>query len=595
MSHGNESVGEHMDPSLPGGAGTLQQTLERASKAKKVGKGKRQRREEDITNNDDAANAAAAGLEAMQHGAYGPAGEETDQPLPAIGQVAEWNAQQRNLEAQADFTAPPSVGGMVEANVPAPPTPNVALEGVRVEQPKRGRGRPRRPLDPYFDLRQNVINGQPVEGTNQFRVPEAHMQRVIDFVSPVSKKRKRADDEQGKLNSEEPISDSELPTAGPFLKPEVKDIEAAVEEYRAARDYTQFAVNDLIHQRTRDHRPDIRALWDGIYERFVLPTGKLRRTRVAIQRTTRRRFHNFESRGKWTPEEDAQLKACYDANPQKWVHIGKQLGRMPEDCRDRWRNYLACGDTRKQEDWTAKEEQELTRAVEETKDAIRTELQRQAREERIAFREQDVDSRINFNSVSEKMHKTRSRLQCYQHWRIMQARTGDAPYPTADDDNMTKMMKRMRKNRAEIKYSKMNTREKVHILQQVLDTPATQEKDIPWKQLVENDSGKKYTAKDRKTAFRKMKAEAEIAGTIVPGMQLDMIVGALIKQAQASVPDAEMAAATVGAPEVAPMKRGRKPKKKVEVEDASAIDPRLEAEAYGEHPEGDVEAGADEA
>lgn len=51
----------------------------------------------------------------------------------------------------------------------------------------------------------------------------------------------------------------------------------------------------------------------------------------------RRKYHIFEQRGKWTSEEEQELaKLCAEKEGQ-WAEIGKTLGRMPEDCRDRWK------------------------------------------------------------------------------------------------------------------------------------------------------------------------------------------------------------------------------------------------------------------
>ncbi|KAH3900612.1 Nsi1p SCDLUD_003604 [Saccharomycodes ludwigii] len=87
------------------------------------------------------------------------------------------------------------------------------------------------------------------------------------------------------------------------------------------------------------------------------------RTRSSIYKHVRRRYHIFEQRGKWTPEEDTKLKNLCLIKEGQWSYIGQQLGRMPEDCRDRWRNYLKCGEHKNANKWTKTEEEKLVKVV----------------------------------------------------------------------------------------------------------------------------------------------------------------------------------------------------------------------------------------
>lgn len=77
----------------------------------------------------------------------------------------------------------------------------------------------------------------------------------------------------------------------------------------------------------------------------------------------RRKYHIFEQRGKWTAEEEQELaKLCAEKEGQ-WAEIGKTLGRMPEDCRDRWRNYVKCGTNRASNRWSVEEEELLKKVI----------------------------------------------------------------------------------------------------------------------------------------------------------------------------------------------------------------------------------------
>ena len=50
--------------------------------------------------------------------------------------------------------------------------------------------------------------------------------------------------------------------------------------------------------------------------------------------------------GKWSPEEDEQLRQLVQEKGNHWMEIGRALSRMAEACRDRWRSIhqarLAC-------------------------------------------------------------------------------------------------------------------------------------------------------------------------------------------------------------------------------------------------------------
>ena len=89
------------------------------------------------------------------------------------------------------------------------------------------------------------------------------------------------------------------------------------------------------------------------------------RTRSSIYKHIRRKYHIFEQRGKWTPEEDQELARLCLEKEGHWTEVGKLLGRMPEDCRDRWRNYMKCGSKRGSKRWSKEEEELLTTVVNE--------------------------------------------------------------------------------------------------------------------------------------------------------------------------------------------------------------------------------------
>ena len=62
----------------------------------------------------------------------------------------------------------------------------------------------------------------------------------------------------------------------------------------------------------------------------------------------------FWLQGKRSKEEDEQLRELVGEKGSKWKEISLKLGRLPEGCRDRWRE-LKLGTSRKAGRWTEEE------------------------------------------------------------------------------------------------------------------------------------------------------------------------------------------------------------------------------------------------
>lgn len=131
--------------------------------------------------------------------------------------------------------------------------------------------------------------------------------------------------------------------------------------------------------------------WRNIYKVFSY------RSVSSVYKHVRRKFHIFDVRAKWTKSDDEQLKQLTLTYPSKWTQIGELMGRMPEDCRDRYRNYLVVGENRKKSNWTQDEVDKLMAIVDEQLAVVST---------------------VNWTLVAEKMG-TRSRIQCRYKWNRM--------------------------------------------------------------------------------------------------------------------------------------------------------------------------------
>lgn len=308
---------------------------------------------------------------------------------------------------------------------------------------------------------------------------------------------KRMKDGDGAAVPVDETREDEFHSDGPFTETEKTVIDRYVQSFNEQYGLSQEAFNSLIQNKDRKLDELSRNLWTQLY--LVLP----KRDHKAMQRHMRRRFHNFHKRGEWAAEEDEQLKALHDVNPAKWKWIGEQLGRMAEDCRDRWRNYVVCGEARRTDHWDEKEEEELSIAVHECMREVKDAAKDRARQNASAFREdQDWESQINFNNVSAKLSHSRSRLQCLQHWKALQMR-----------ESLDKKKRRVNPNKkgkaeaqktARAQYQKMLPGDKFQMLQDISQSETSDEDKIPWSILAQR-SPMKWTPDDWKHAYTRMK------------------------------------------------------------------------------------------
>lgn len=431
-------------------------------------------------------------------------------------------------QAEQPMTLSESLPGQLYA-----PAPSNNLPGMNIDQQgkdgKKGkkRGRPKKKPDPDTEAASQAGAQQQlsVDGGAEPRkdgldassgnadgatdsTPKAKKQKRRKREAPLDgdegdnadageppKKRRKSEivvDETGLTEKER-----ELRESGPLSKLEWRKVDEVVEQYKTEHKLEQTKLNELVQSTKRAQGDEIKDLWTRLYE--ALPI----RTHVAVMRACRRRFNNFDARGKWSTEDDDMLRQAYADSPGRWVKIGGVLGRMPEDCRDRWRNYLSCGDQRRIDDWTSKEETLLRASVHDCAEALKQDAKAKAKGEGHAFRDQDWESQVNFNVVSEKMDFTRSRLQCYTHWRVMQNRdpsiTGSVRKSEGGASN--------RQGRALANFKKMKPGDKYEILSHIADSQAKEDEEIPWKQIARENRESRWTTRDRKEAFIKLKSE----------------------------------------------------------------------------------------
>ncbi|KAF2452278.1 hypothetical protein BDY21DRAFT_375676 [Lineolata rhizophorae] len=254
---------------------------------------------------------------------------------------------------------------------------------------------------------------------------------------PASRRKKRLAEHVPLQPAAAPVSsppsgrlDAGFKSSGAFTRREKDLLQRAFSRFCADNALSAHAANEMIQKAAGGLAE---GLWRALYA--ALP----HRHRRAVRRFCRRQFHNCEKRGKWTREEEKELREAYEACPNEWVKIGERIGRRPEDCRDRWRDYVRGQQKRKTDYWSEAEERLFL-------ELVREHLARHARramEDRAIDGEGDeseertggekrgpaldyaqLEAALNFTLVSEEMCHQRSRLQCLSKWRKLKSKLG---------------------------------------------------------------------------------------------------------------------------------------------------------------------------
>ncbi|AMD20977.1 HEL304Cp [Eremothecium sinecaudum] len=299
-------------------------------------------------------------------------------------------------------------------------------------------------------------------------------------------------------------------TGKSFDETEEEALEQFVQDYQVIKGISRRQICERIwsNERRKDD------FWTNICR--VLPY----RTRSSIYKHVRRKYHIFEQRGKWTPEEDAELARWCMEKEGQWSNIGKVLGRMPEDCRDRWRNYIKCGTDRVSNKWSPEEEEKLKNVITEILDnAAKGGIEE--REDSYEGGDDIPNSRsagkalghdldmvsvanmgsessdkmgsllsgkgnasrdiINWTIVSERMGGRRSRIQCRYKWN--------------------KLLKKEAMN----KIKSINDEDKMWLLVKLKDLGFTEDLQVDWEELAALMPGRRWTGTELKLCYEKLR------------------------------------------------------------------------------------------
>ncbi|POS82237.1 hypothetical protein EPUL_006754 [Erysiphe pulchra] len=261
----------------------------------------------------------------------------------------------------------------------------------------------------------------------------------------------------------------------------------AVDLFKSQNNMEQREINEII-QKDAKKNEDARKLWKFIRERLPsLPNQK-------VINACRRKFHNFESRGSWTANQDQELAAVYEQYPGKWKTIGEIMNRFPEDCRDRWRNYGVCGGQMKTITWEFEEEERLRCIVREYLDNYRR------NHDMTNVDELEI---IDWPTISKMMGYTRSRLQCSTKWKVIRDR-----YETEDEDmNTSESLPATpwRLKKAERVVSHMSPHEKLLFLIGIRESGVKQLVKVPWVQIKRKNVGITSNKLELRLAFSRLR------------------------------------------------------------------------------------------
>jgi hypothetical protein len=203
------------------------------------------------------------------------------------------------------------------------------------------------------------------------------------------------------------------------------------------------------------------------------------RHRQKVINITRKKFHNFVARGTWTPEQEHELRQLIDVHGTRWSKIAALINRHPEDIRDRYRNYIICGDSQRKDLWDEEEEMKLTRHVMEAMQLLDEVRSMHPRRELLG---KSYEELIDWQDISHRMERTRSRLQCITKWRSMNLQISGKSH-LASLEPGSGVSFQLDRARQQIKV--MPDEERFRLLLAIKGSAAASEAKIPWQKLVD--------------------------------------------------------------------------------------------------------------
>ncbi|KAI4124650.1 MAG: hypothetical protein LQ338_004689 [Usnochroma carphineum] len=330
---------------------------------------------------------------------------------------------------------------------------------------------------------------------------------------------------------------------GMFSDAEIKVLDAFRDRYCKENNESHWRFNELIQSNIRGY-PEVTRLFLAMHNKMPY------RTRQSIIRFCRRHFHNFAARGSWTEADDDLLRDAIAKKGTSWKAVGEMIHRFPEDCRDRYRNYLVNGEKRNTEAWSVQEVRNLVKAVDFCMRLLRQQRVH-AREAKYAGHDvpesesgsdQDIQDMklINWQVVSDQMGGTRSRLQCSYKWNhlknedrekylreVRRLEQGLKPREMKDNSGSWRL------KRAVKKLNNMKPGDKYDFLQAFANCTTPSEKDIRWTAVGTRELRQRWSVMDFKAAMELFKREIPGSGN----MNYQEVVNRVLTKLIAEHPD----------------------------------------------------------
>ena len=252
---------------------------------------------------------------------------------------------------------------------------------------------------------------------------------------------------------------------GAFSQFELDAIDQAIARWQEDHGLTKYQVNELVQGDPRTVNST--DFWEIVHA--TCPN----RARQKVINISRRRHHNFVARGSWTTEQSEELEQMFELHGPKHTLIAKLINRHPEDVRDRYRNYVVCGDKRLKSTWTRQEEEHLTLIVNYALDAVRE-------SQRIGEADADANPEdlVDWQGISRQMGRTRSRQQCKGKWRTLQFQRGESGIDGIHFSSMEELVEKAR-----IEAGTMTDRDRYGLLKAIRTTKVQADSRIPWARI----------------------------------------------------------------------------------------------------------------
>jgi hypothetical protein len=269
---------------------------------------------------------------------------------------------------------------------------------------------------------------------------------------------------------------------GTLTDAEIQAIDRAVNAFRDDHGLVQEAVNDMIQSKNPKHgSKEVKELWTRIRE-AVPDQGSQK-----VVDLCRRIYHNFVARGRWTPDQDEELRYMVGRYGKAWSKIGELINRHQQDCRIRWRDYVQYGDMKRTSNWDQEEESELMTYLQEGLQMVQG-LRREERRNDPLLAARSDEELIDWNVISKSMGGRRSAHQCrekYKRWR-------DAGLLSGDISQLEPPSSSKRLEKVGMAIRKIDVNDKLRLVHAIRESGVGKDELIPWRHIVKVEFGNRF-------------------------------------------------------------------------------------------------------